>query len=107
MGGKGFPQRFGPDVQVDEVDLDQEVIHVEEGRLTEARATVLAEEAERTSNLVPGGKSLSGGAKHSPMINVRVADSLKLALEKEAKSKGMGTSKLVRKILEDHVRQSG
>ncbi len=92
-----------------DVDLDEEEVYFEGERLTEARAQEVAAEvlAEvRKRNLRPGGKSLSGGTTMSPTIQVRVPESLKVALESEAEERHVGLSKLVRSILEAHVGRS-
>lgn len=54
------------------------------------------------NNLIPGGKSLSGGQTHSPVLTLRVSTDLKARIDADAKSRGMGTSKRVREILEKH-----
>ena len=54
-------------------------------------------------NLQPGGKSLTGGRTHSPVINVRVPATMKTRLDQLAADAGMGTSKYVRQILDEHL----
>ncbi|GAC70750.1 hypothetical protein GS4_40_00060 [Gordonia soli NBRC 108243] len=98
-------------IEVDDIDLEEtEFILTNGERLTEERAAELAEETlaevrarreARTKHLVPGGKSLTGGSTHSPVLNVRVPAELKSALDEQAQAQSMGTSKLVRAILED------
>jgi len=65
----------GPDLNLDE----EEFILKDGRRLTNELADQLAEEtlAEmRRRNLVPGGKSLSGGNVHSPRVQFRVPENL-------------------------------
>lgn len=105
------PSRFVVDetTEVVDVDLDEEVVEYAGDRLTEARAESIAQEtlAElRRRNLRPGGKSLSGGSRTSPVLQVRVSDELKDTLEREASDRGVGMSKLVRSILQDYVDHS-
>lgn len=56
-------------------------------------------------NLIPGGKSLTGGRTHSPMINVRVPADTKTRIDELARAAGMGTSKYVRQIIDEHLAQ--
>ncbi|WFN94157.1 MULTISPECIES: ribbon-helix-helix protein, CopG family [Gordonia] len=109
MNDKDRVERKGSTIE--NVDLDAEEVRVNGERYTEADAEDDAAWAEgaarrRASNLVPGGKSLSGGKAHSPVLNVRVPASVKDALDAEAKAAGIGTSKLVRRILEAHMKAS-
>lgn len=102
--------RYEPST-IEDVDLDIDEVFVDGVRYTEADAQDDADWAEsaaerRAANLIPGGKSLSGGATRSPVLNVRVPATMKAALDAEAAAAGMGTSKLVRKILEEHLRAS-
>lgn len=72
----------GDDATIEDANLDELNITYQGEKLTEARALELGEiaarEAEqsraaRTAGLIPGGKSLSGGRKHSPVVQVRVS----------------------------------
>jgi hypothetical protein len=54
-------------------------------------------------NLQPGGKSLSGDRKHSPVVQVRVSEHTRDKLRAIAKDRGMSLSKLSRKVLDDFV----
>lgn len=56
--------------------------------------------SDNTKHLIPGGKSMSGGA-HSPQLSLRIPADLKTQLDAAATEAGMGTSKYVRQILED------
>lgn len=100
---------IGPDATIEDVDLDKEEIYVEGERFTEARAEQLAEETARLArearerNLIPGRKSLSGGSKHSPLVQFRVSETTRAKLEAIAKARGISISKLSRKIIDDFV----
>uniref|UniRef100_A0AAU8GQH8 CopG antitoxin n=1 Tax=Mycobacterium phage JustASigh TaxID=3158894 RepID=A0AAU8GQH8_9CAUD len=97
---------IGDDVEITDVDLEQEEIYVNGERLTEERVEELAAESvrlAREANLVPGGKSLSGEGKHSPVVQVRVSESTKALLAGIAKSRKMSVSKLSRQVLDDFV----
>jgi hypothetical protein len=74
--------------------------------LTEERAEQMAEEslAEiRRRNLVPGGKSMSGGRKHSPVVQFRVPETMEDALDAQAEREGTTRSKLARKALDEYL----
>jgi hypothetical protein len=97
---------FDEHTVVDVVDLNEEEIYVEGERLTEARAEKLAAEVlakAQAMNLRPGGKSLSGDGKHSPVVQVRVSEQTRDKLRAIAKSRGMSVSKLSRKVLDEFV----
>jgi predicted DNA binding CopG/RHH family protein len=97
---------FGEGTIVEDIDLDEEEVYVEGERLTEQRAQELAEEVlARASalNLRPGGKSLSGDGKHSPVVQVRVSEHTRDRLRAIAESRGMSVSKLSRKVLDEFV----
>lgn len=99
---------FDENTEIVDVDLDDEIVMFEGERLTEARAQEVADDvlAEvRRRNLRPGGKSLTGGSAVSPVLQVRVPRELKDSLERESKSRNIGLSKLVRSILEGHVKK--
>ena len=57
----------------------------------------------RAKNLRPGGKSLSGDQKHSPVVQVRVSKHTRDKLRVIAKARGMSVSKLSRKVLDEFV----
>ena len=100
-----FPKNLA-DVEVVETDLDQDDFEFQGERLTEERAAELAEEQwEKTANLIPGGKSLSGGRKHSPVVQVRVSEVTRSQLEAIAKARKMSVSKLSRQVLDDFVKR--
>lgn len=93
----------GPDL-----DLDEEEFIIKDGRrLTNELAEQIAGEtlAEvRRRNLVPGGKSLSGGGMHSPRVQFRVPQDLRTQAERVAEHEGVSLSALARHALEDYGR---
>lgn len=98
--------RFDENTVVEVVDLNEEEIYVDGERLTEERAEKLAGEVLAKAaalNLRPGGKSLSGDGKHSPVVQVRVSEHTRDKLRAIAKARGMSVSKLSRKVLDQFV----
>ncbi len=92
----------GPDL-----DLDVEDFQYQGERLTNERAEQIAEETlanVRRRNLIPGGKSLSGGSMHSPRVQFRVPEELRTKAEKVAEDEGVSLSALARYALEDYLR---
>lgn len=88
--------------------VDFEVVDAD---LTDEQEMQAAQEAEaalpgfrRRAGLIPGGKSLSGGSKHSPTVQTVVSDDLKAWLDGEAKAAGVSVSKYVRAALEERRR---
>lgn len=108
------PSRYviGPDATIEDIDLDrdQHELYYQGEKLTEARAAELGDiaakeaRAARTAGLIPGGKSLSGGRTHSPVVQVRVSESTRQQLEAIAKARRMSVSKLSRMVLDEFVR---
>lgn len=97
---------FDEDTVVEDVDLAEEEIIVDGERLTDERADDIAADVlakVRARTLVPGGKSLSGGGKHSPVVQVRVSESTRDALQAIAEARKMSVSKLSRQVLDDFV----
>jgi hypothetical protein len=97
---------FDENTTVEAADLENEEYYVEGERLTEERAEQLAAEMlarVRAKNLRPGGKSLSGDGKHSPVVQVRVSEHTRDKLRAIAKARGMSVSKLSRKVLDEFV----
>ncbi|WP_157749659.1 hypothetical protein [Jatrophihabitans sp. GAS493] len=93
----------GPDLGLDE----EEFILKDGRRLTNELADEIANEmlAEvRRRNLIPGGKSLSGGSVHSPRVQFRVPEELRAQAERVAEDEGVSLSALARHALEDYVR---
>jgi hypothetical protein len=104
------PTRYvvGPGDGISDADLDREEIVLPDGRrLTEELAEGLADEqvrAARDANLVPGGKSLSGGgAAHSPRVNVRLPDDVHRAALALADAQHITLSRLVRRALDEYL----
>lgn len=94
---------FGPDLDLDE----QEFILKDGRRLTNELADHIADETLadlRRRNLVPGGKSLSGGGVHSPRVQFRVPEDLRTQAEKVAEDEGVSLSALARHALENYLR---
>ena len=91
-----------------DLDLEEEEFILKDGRrLTNELAEQIAEEtlAEiRRRNLIPGGKSLSGGSVHSPRVQFRVPEDLRTKAERVAEDEGVSLSALARHALEDYVR---
>lgn len=99
---------IGDDVEVTEVDLETEEIYVNGERLTNERVEQIAAQSvrlarEREANLVPGGKSLSGGTKHSPAVQVVVSEATHARLKALAQSRKVSVSKLLRPVLDEFV----
>ena len=98
--------RFDEDTIVEDVDLNATEIYVEGEHLTDERAEQMADEVlalARAKNLRPGGKSLSGGSRHSPVVQVRVSETTRSKLQAIARDRKMSLSKLSRQVLDDFV----
>ncbi|MEB3021296.1 DNA-binding protein [[Mycobacterium] crassicus] len=97
---------FDDDTVVEDIDLAEEEIIVDGERLTDERADAIAADVlakVRARTLVPGGKSLSGEGKHSPVVQVRVSESTRDALQAIAEHRKMSVSKLSRQVLDAFV----
>lgn len=97
---------IGDDIEVTEVDLNQADVYVDGVRLTDERVERMAENSvrlarEREANLVPGGKSLSGGTKHSPAVQVVVSETTHAKLKEIARNRKISVSKLLRPVLDE------
>jgi hypothetical protein len=93
-------------VTVEIAELERDEYYVGGERLTEERAEKIAAEVlakAQAMNLRPGGKSLSGNGKHSPVVQVRVSEQTRDKLRAIAKARGMSVSKLSRKVLDQFV----
>lgn len=98
-----FPKSLAG-AEIAETDLDEDDFQFQGERLTEQRAAGIAEERfEKSANLIPGGKSLSGGQTHSPVVQVRVSVTTKTKLEAIAEARKMSVSKLSRQVLDEFV----
>ena len=100
-----------PGDTISDVDLDVEGVFLPDGRrLTEELAEQIAAEqvrAARERNLIPGRKSMSGGKKHSPVVQFRVPEQLHHEVERLAAEQGVSVSALSRKALEEYVKHPG
>lgn len=95
---KGFPATFGTDVSVRDIDLDAEEFIVGGERLTEARASEIADRLERRS----GRPSLTAPGARSPVLNLRVSQVTKDQLEHLAEASGRRQSDIVREALTEY-----
>lgn len=95
-----FPKQFGPDVEVQEVDLDTVDVRYRGETLTEARAEqVAAEVLART----PGRPSLSGTRETSPSLTIRLPRQERARLDRLAAEQGRRASEVVREALDDYL----
>jgi len=95
-----FPKRFGPDVEVEEGDLDTADVRYRGKRLTEAEAKrVAADVLSRT----PGRPSLSGAKEKSPSLTVSLPKQDRARLEEVAAKLGRRPSEVVREALDDYL----
>lgn len=94
-----FPQSFGADVTVRDIDLDEEEFIVGGRRLTEKRAAELADAAQRGA----GRPSLSGRKERSPQLGVRVSPELAQRVRRKAEAEGKRPSDIIREALERFV----
>ncbi|AOE44310.1 ribbon-helix-helix DNA binding domain protein [Gordonia phage Eyre] len=88
-------------------DVDFEVT---DDDLTPAEELAAAQEVEEVlpkfrqrAGLIPGGKSLSGGGKRSPVVQTVVAEKTKAELVRRAKAAGMSPSKFTRRVIEEYL----
>jgi predicted HicB family RNase H-like nuclease len=103
------PPAIGPGTTIEDIDLDAEEVYYHGERLTEARAAQLARDTlaeARRRNLIPGRKSLTGGAVHSPRMQFRVPQDLREEAERRAAAEGKTVSALAREALEQYLRAS-
>jgi hypothetical protein len=98
--------KFDDDTVVEDIDLAEEEIIVDGERLTDERADAIAEDVlakVRARNLIPGGKSLSGGGKHSPVVQARVPEDVRARLEAIAERRGVRPSRLLREAIDQFI----
>jgi len=99
--------RYIPGVsEVGDIDLDETVIHDQSGnRVTEADVEAEYQEAKRarSNNLLPGGKSLSGGTTHSPRLHLVVPADSERRIKEEAKRADMSVSRWLRRTMEEKL----
>ena len=85
-------------------DPADELLRLPDGTaITDEVAHELARAAERTGpprGLIPGGKSLSGGRRHSPQITVVLSEETDAALRAQATSERMSVSRWTRRLIE-------
>lgn len=95
MSGKD-KYSLGPDI-----DLDRDDVREPDGtRLTEARASELAEETLRT---VRGRPSLGRDGQRSPRVSFRLPAHERARAERVAKDEGKSVSELAREALERYL----
>lgn len=95
-----FPKELGPDVEVEEVNLDAADVRYRGEKLTEARAEkVAADVLSRT----PGRPSLSGAEEKSPSLTIRLPKQDRARLEQVAAKQGRRASEVVREALGDYL----
>ena len=98
--------RVRPDSPVSDIDLDGEQFVLPDGRrLTEELAERIAEDvvARRHPNLVPGRKSLSGGGKHSPVVQARLPESTYDRFRRLAEARHVSLSTIAREAVEEYL----
>ena len=95
----------------DDIDLDRADIRTMTGqRVTKAGAERMAADAEqrakaRAANLIPGGKSLSGDGRHSPIVQTRVPTVVHTKLRAIADARRVSVSKLLREAIDEFVQR--
>lgn len=91
----------------DDIDLDAAGLHTVTGEpITEESAAAAADKAERGvrgAGLIPGGKSLSGAGKHSPIVQTRVPERTHAQLQQIAAGRGVGVSKVLRQAIDELI----
>jgi predicted HicB family RNase H-like nuclease len=99
LGGFALMEVMGQYVDAGDVDLDGEAVRRQGGsRITEAQA---AEQGERIARR--GRPSLTGKARTSPQIGVRLSPDLNNRLTARATREGKKPSEVVREALEHYV----
>lgn len=101
---------IGGNAELSDVDLTQEEVYIKGERLTDERVEQMAAESvrlarEREANLIPGGKSLSGGSEHSPAVQVVVSKATHDKLKELARGRKMSVSKLLRPVLDEFAQR--
>ena len=94
------------ETEVEDIDLDEVVIHnaVTGLRVTNADVEREAEELEqRYPGLKPGGKSLSGDGSHSPVLRVVVSKETRAKVDAAAEQENMSVSKWLRRLVEEKL----
>lgn len=100
------PPTIDDTTTIDDVDLATDSIYVNGERLTVERADRIAADVladVRRRNLIPGGKSLSGASKHSPVVQTRVPEAIHAKLQALAEAQNISVSKLLRRAIDTLV----
>jgi len=100
------------DAEIEDVDLADTEVIVDGQRLTDERAdeitgSVLAKVRGHIDTLVPGGKSLTGDGKHSPIVQTRVPEETRDRLKVIAERRGVGVSKVLRIAIDELIEREG
>ncbi|MCV7358497.1 DNA-binding protein [Mycolicibacterium fluoranthenivorans] len=100
------------DAEIEDVDLAETEVIVDGARLTDERADeiaadVLAKARGHAETLVPGGKSLTGDGKHSPIVQTRVPEVTRDKLKVIADRRGVGVSKVLRIAIDELIEREG
>lgn len=91
---------IGPDI-----DLDAEEVYLADGtRLTEAKATEMAEEAIQHHYRLRGRPSVTGGSEHTPKLTLRVPMQTRDALEEIATRQGRRLADVGRDAFDEYIR---
>lgn len=112
---------IGYDATIEDANLDELGLTYQGEPLTEDRALELGEQAARDAdayeaaerragreaNLIPGGKSLSGGGKHSPVVQTRVPEETHAKLRYIAEVRSVTVSRLLRTAIDEFVEREG
>lgn len=93
---------IGPDI-----DLDDEIVLLDDGtRLTETRATALAESAMTALHARRSGRpSLTGRSSRTPNLTIRVAPETRAALESIAARGGLRLADVGRQALDEYIQR--
>jgi hypothetical protein len=92
--------------QVIDIDLDTAGLHTLSGDpITEESCHEASLDAERKyrAGLIPGGKSLSGGGKHSPRFQVILGENTAEQVREAAHQEHMSVSKWLRRTVEEKL----
>lgn len=96
--------RIGADAVAENVD-DEDVIYLG-APLDAQRIEKIVSSVPGARNLVPGGKSLSGDGKHSPIVQVRLPEHVRNELTERARARGVSVSKYTRELIEAVLKAS-
>lgn len=87
---------IGPDVTIEDADLDETEIYYQGERITEARVDELGEQAAREAR------------EHSSSVQSQISEATHEKLEAIAAARGISMSKLTQEVLDEFVaRQTG